>query len=183
MSDSQDMTTTVRRALTVPAQELVQLEQALLSGEVPFEVDRDPEDVSREIIAALLAAESDEELERLEAEGWGEHEGVAFEILDFAWRPSAFSEGQPLFFVVRAISMADGSPHVLTTGSGQVLAQLINLAKRDRLPAIRELASAETKSQRTVYWLKTPDAIAAERRREAMAARAGGGEQPAPGDA
>lgn len=173
MSDTQSQSIEIRRASDIAA--VKELEQALLSGKAPIEVERDPEDVSREIIAALLSAESDEELERLEAEGWGEYEGVAFEILDFVWRPSSFDEGQPVFLVVRALSMEDGSPHVLTTGSGQVMAQLANLAKRDRLPAIRELASAETKKQRTVYWLKTPDAIAEERRKAAMAERAAGG--------
>ena len=162
--------TLVRRSVDLQA--VSELEQALLSGKAPVEVSQDPEDVAREIIAALLAAESDEELERLEAEGWGEHEGVPFEIVDFAWRHSSFFEGQPVFLVVRALSMVDGTPHILTTGSGQVMAQLANLAKRNRLPVIRELASADTKSNRTVYWLKTPDDIAAARREEAMAARA-----------
>lgn len=167
MSDSQAI---VRRSVDLVA--VSELEQALLDGKAPVEVDRDPEEVSREIIAGLLAAESDEELERLEAEGWGNFEGVPFEVYDFAWRPSSFDEGQPVFLVVRAIRLDDGSPHVLTTGSGQVMAQLANLAKRGRLPVIRELAGAETKSKRHVYWLKTPDAIAEQRRKEALEARA-----------
>ena len=173
MSDSKEIT--IRRASTATLAVVNELEQALLSGVAPVEVDRDPEDVQRELIEALLSAESDVELERLEAEGWGEYEGVPFEILDFVWRPSTYDEGQPVFLVVRALRMDDGSPHVLTTGSAQVMAQLANLAKRDRLPAIRELASAETKTRgRTVYWLKTPDSIAEERRQAAMAARAAG---------
>lgn len=183
MSEATQGTELIRRASTATPAIVNELEQALLSGIAPTDVERDPEDVQRELIAALLTAESDEELERVEAEGWGDYVGVPFEILDFVWRPSSFDEGQPVFLVVRALKMDDGSPHVLTTGSAQAMAQLANLAKRDRLPAIRELASAETKSKRTVYWLKTPDAIAEERRREAMAARAGGGEQSAPGDA
>lgn len=169
----------VRRASDLVA--VQELEKALLEGKAPVEVDRDPEDVSREIIAQLLAAESDEELERLEAEGWGNFVGVPFEIIDFVWRPSSFDEGQPVFLVVRAMRMDDGSPHVLTTGSGQVMAQLANLAKRGRLPAIRELTAAETKSKNTVYALKTPDSIAEARRAEATAAR--DESQPAPGDA
>jgi hypothetical protein len=185
MSDTQnDTSMVVRRASDLAA--INELEKALLEGKAPVEVDRDPEDVSREIIAQLLSAESDEELERLEAEGWGDFVGIPFEVLDFVWRPSSFDEGQPVFLVVRAIKLDDGSPHVLTTGSGQVMAQLANLAKRDRLPAIRELAEATTKSQRSVFWLKSPDSVAEARRAEALAARAGGGvddSQPAPGDA
>lgn len=180
MTETQNQSIVVRRATDLEA--IDELEKALLEGKAPVEVVRDPEDVSREIIAQLLAAESDEELERLEAEGWGEHVGVPFEIHDFVWRPSSFEEGQAVFLVVRALRLDDGSPHVLTTGSGQVMAQLANLAKRERLPAIRQLASAETKSKRSVYWLESPPSVAAARRQEAIAAR-DGGEQPAPGDA
>lgn len=153
-----------------------ELERALLEGVAPVEVDRDPDDVSHEIIAQLLGATDDEQLERLEAEGWSpgpDHAGylgVPMEIHGFVWRPSTFDEGQAVFLVVRTIDLRDGTPHVLTTGSGQVMAQLANLAKRDRLPAVRELAGTETKSQRKVYWLKTPDALAAERRQAALAA-------------
>ncbi len=149
---------------------IAELENALLTGEAPAEVMADPEDVSRAIIEQLLAAESDEQLERLEAEPWGDHVGVPFNIIDFVWRPSSYEDGQAVFLVVRAESVADGSPHVLTTGSGQVMAQLANLAKRDRLPAIRELATAETKSKHNVYWLATPKEIADARRAEAAAA-------------
>lgn len=161
----------VRRATTATPALIDELEQALLSGKAPVEVERDPEQVQRELITALLSAESDEELERVEAVGWGEFVDVPFEVLDFTWHASSFDEGQPVFLVVRALRLDDGSPHVLTTGSAQVMAQLANLAKRDRLPVIRELHAAETKSKRTVYFLATPPAIAEERRREAMAAR------------
>ena len=170
MSDTQNLP--IRRAMAATPAVIEELEQALLSGQVPVDVSRDPEDVQREMIASLLAAESDEELERVEAEGWGEYVGVPFEILDFVWRPSSFDEGQPVFLVVRALNLVTGAPHVLTTGSAQVMATLANLAKRDSLPAIRELASATTKEKgRTVYWLKTPDAVAEERRAAALAAR------------
>lgn len=168
MTDSQSQQIVVRQSTDLVA--IAELEKALLEGVAPAEVDRDPEDVSREIIAQLLSATSDEELERLEAEGWGEYVGVPFEIHGFVWRPSSFTEGQAVFLVVRAINMVDGTPHVLTTGSGQVMAQLANLAKRERLPAVRELAGTTTKSDRKVYWLKTPDEIAAARRAEALAA-------------
>jgi hypothetical protein len=167
---SKSQTITVRRSTNIVA--IGELERALLEGEAPVEVESDPVEVSREIIAALLAAESDEQLERLEAEGWGQYVGVPFEILDFVWRPSSFNEGHPVFLVVRGMRMDDGSPHVLTTGSGQVMAQLANLAKRERLPAIRELAAAETKAGNQVYWLKTPESIA-KAQREAAAAAAG----------
>jgi len=170
---------TVKRSTDLVA--INELEEALLSGIAPMEVEQDPEEVSREIVAALLAAESDEELERLEAESWGPSKGsptkppspgylgVPFEIHSFVWRPSTFEEGQPVFLVVRALRLDDGSPHVLTIGSAQVMAQLANLAKRGRLPVIRELAGTETKQKRMVYWLKTPEEVARARREAALA--------------
>jgi hypothetical protein len=168
MSETQN-SMVVRRSTDIIA--IDELERALRDGTMPAEVERNPEDVSREIIAQLLDAESDEELERLEAEPWGGLVGVPFEIHGFVWRPSSFDEGQPVFLVVRALRMDDGSPHVLTTGSGQVMAQLVNLAKRGSLPCVRELASDTTKSQHTVYWLKTPDSIAEAKRLEQKQAR------------
>lgn len=162
------------RARTATPAVVRELEDALLSGKAPVEVQRDPEDVQREIIAALLYAESDEELERVEAKGWGNYVGVPFEVLDFVWRPSTYEDGSPVFLVVRALRMDDGSPHVLTTGSAQVMAILANLAKRDRLPAIRELRAADTKAGNKVYWLATPESVAQARREEAAAAATGG---------
>lgn len=164
MADSQSLV--VRHSTDVAS--LNEIEQALRTGVAPEEVERDPEDVARELIEQLLTAESDEELERPEAEGWGEFVGVPFEVQSFVWRPSSFEEGQAVFLVVRALDLRDGRLRVLTTGSGQVIAQLVNRAKRGTLPAILELAAGETKKGRTVFWLKTPDAVAEQRRQEAL---------------
>lgn len=165
MADSQSLV--VRHSTDIAS--LNEIEQALRTGVAPEEVERDPEDVARELIEQLLTAESDEELERPEAEGWGEFVGVPFEVQSFVWRPSSFDEGQAVFLVVRALDLRDGRLRVLTTGSGQVIAQLVNRAKRGTLPAILELAAAETKKKgRTVFWLKTPDAVAEQRRQEAL---------------
>ena len=164
MTDSQSLV--VRHSTDIAS--LNEIEQALRTGVAPEERERDPEDVAREMIEQLLTAESDEELERPEAEGWGEFVGVPFEVQSFVWRPSSYEDGQAVFLVVRALDPRDGRLRVLTTGSGQVIAQLVNRAKRGTLPAILELVANETKKGNTVYHLKTPDAVAEQRRQEAL---------------
>ena len=155
----------VRKSTDIVA--IDELERSLRTGEAPNEVERDPEEVGREIIAQLLDAATDAELERTEAEGWSNYLGVPMQVHSFVWRPSAYNEGQPVFLVVRAID-PDGNPHVLTTGAGQVMAQLVNLAKRNRLPVIRELDSSDTNTPgRTVYFLRTPEAVRERERAEA----------------
>lgn len=144
MTDSQNALVKVS---TSPAA-LEQLEHALRHpAEFTLaEVQTDPAEIQAEIVASLLAAESDEELNRTEAEGWQELEGVAVEVRGFAWRESAYAEqgGYPVFLVVRGQRMDDGSNVVLTTGSGNVMAQLVNLAKRGRIPgAVVRLVKAE----------------------------------------
>lgn len=184
MPAKQDTTTdvVVRKSTDIVA--IDELELALRTGELPEGqvVEVDPEEISRQMIAQLLDATTDEELERQEAESWKDFEDVPFEIHSFAWLPSTFDEGQAVFLVVRAIDLRDGEPRVLTTGSGQVMAVLVNLAKRDRLPAIRELRSGKTKVRVgddgkaiggfDVYWLETPEHLLRQQRDERAAARA-----------
>lgn len=156
MTDSQN--TIAVRSSTDLAQ-ITELEEILLGGKVPDVVD-DPADIAREIVAQLLSAESDEELESMgAATGWRELEGVPMQLSGFHWRPSSFDEGAPVYFVVRATRLDTGDKIVLTTGSQNVLAQLANMAKRGTLAgAIRELHRAETPTANGFYplWLRTP---------------------------
>ncbi len=152
-----------------------ELEKILLGeAEIPAVVD-DPAQISKEIIAQLLAAESDEELEQVgAAQGWRDLAGVPVEIRGFKWRPSSFEEGAPVFFVVSGTRMDTGERVVLTTGSGNVLAQLANMARRQTLVgAIRavEIADKPTKAGFRPYWLKTPMEPELMRLREAREAR------------
>lgn len=156
MTGSQEIA--VRKSSDLAA--VTELEQILLGEkEVPEVVD-DPAEISREIIAQLLAAESDEELEQVgAATGWRDLAGVPVQIDNFRWRPSAFEEGAPVFFVVTGTRLDTGERVVLTTGSGNVLAQLANMAKRGTLAgAVRqvEIADTPTKSGFRPYWLRTP---------------------------
>lgn len=124
------------QTLTVrSSQELAQideLEKLLISGEkVEQTIVSDPAQVSREIIAELLAAESDDDLfAGRNAIGWRELPGLPIELAGFNWRPSTLEEGSNIFFVVRGTRMDTGEKVVLTTGAGNVLAQLVNMAKR-----------------------------------------------------
>jgi hypothetical protein len=143
--------------------DLAQVEEleAILLGEkgVP-EVADDPAEIQKEIMAQLLAATTDEELEQVgNAQGWRELVGVPILIEGFRWRPSSYDEGSPVFFVVTGTRLDTGERVALTTGSGNVLAQLTNMAKRGTLTgSIRmvEVADKQTKSGFLPYWLRTP---------------------------
>ena len=137
--------------------QIEQIEKSLLTNE-EFQgiADEDPGEVSREIIAQLLEAGSDAELERVEAVGWRDELGTPVEIRNVVARPSSFEEGHRLFMVVRGIDLRDGAQIVLTTGSGQVMAQLVNRAKRGTLVGAKVKAvttSKPTKQGFYPYWL------------------------------
>lgn len=149
-----------------------ELERILLDPMEPIVAGSDdPDEISREILAQLLGASSDAELESFgEAEGWRDYAvprsvalagkgGTAFEIRGFKWRPSSFEEGQRIFFVVQAIQLDTGELKTLTTGSGNVMAQLANMAKRETLVgAVRMLVTADKETSRGFkpLWLVTP---------------------------
>ena len=140
--------------------QLDELEKILLGdAELPDVVD-DPAEISKEIMAQLLAAESDEELESVgSATGWRELPGVPMELHGFRWRPSTDEEGAPLCFVGNATRLDTGERVVLTTGSGNILAQLCNMARRGTLVgAIRALEVSDTPTRQGFRpnWLRTP---------------------------
>jgi hypothetical protein len=143
---------------------LNELDRILRTGIGPSaEVVEDPDELHRQIVAELLDAESDDELEQVgSAEGWQTLEGIPVAIQGFRWRPSEYKEGPPVFCVVYATRMDDGSRVVLTVGSAGIMAQLTNLARRGRLPgAVRMLVRAEKPSKGGFYPLRlaTPEGI------------------------
>lgn len=173
MSTTQDI---VVRKSTDMAQ-VEELEGILLGQrELPDVVD-DPAEIQREIMAQLLGAESDEELESVgNATGWRELEGVPMELHGFRWRPSAYEEGAPLFFVVDATRLDTGQRVALTTGSGNILAQLTNMARRNTLVgAIRALEIADTPTRQGFRpnWLRTPPQAMVEKAKAEGAAAKG----------
>lgn len=134
---------------------------SILTGQTePPEVVDDPDEISRQIIMQLLSAESEAELESFgQTLGWRDAEGIPMQIQGFRWRPSSFDEGGPVFVIVNAFRLDTGEAVVLTTGSGNVLAQLSWLARHGKLPgAVRELVKAEKATTRGYYplMLRTP---------------------------
>jgi hypothetical protein len=139
---------------------LVDLERILVTGEAVETSEADADAMSTEIVRQLLAAETDEELEQFgEAIGWRDLQGVPVELEGFSARPSEFDEGASVFFVVFGRRLDTGDRVVLTTGSLNIMAQLVNMAKRGTLTgAIREAVQSEKATKRGFYplWLRTP---------------------------
>lgn len=143
---------------------LTELERVLLNDEEVEFVD-DPQAMQREITAQLLGAESDEELEAFgQAVGWQELLNVPVTIYGFRWRPSDFEEGASIYFIADVARQDTGERLAVTTGSRNVLAQLTNLAKRERLPVTRYLAKSEKPTRGGFHplWLRTPDDVEGE---------------------
>lgn len=146
------------------------LEGILLGEKELPEIVDDPAEIQREIMAQLLAAESDEQLEQVgNATGWRELAGVPMELHGFRWRPSSFEQGAAVFFVVDATRLDTGERVVLTTGSGNILAQLVNMARRGTLVgSVRalEVADKETRQGFRPNWLRTPPQAVVEKAKE-----------------
>jgi hypothetical protein len=140
--------------------QLDELEAILLGQKELPEIVDDPAEIQREIMAQLLGASSDEELEAVgSATGWRELAGVPMELHGFRWRPSSYEEGASVFFVVDVTRLDTGERLAVTTGSGNVLAQLCNMARRGTLVgAVRalEIADTPTKAGFRPNWLRTP---------------------------
>lgn len=114
---------------------------AILRGvKKPEQLSDDPAAIQREIVEQILSATTDEELELGEATPWQNLLGIPVEIYGFRFRPSDYKEGAPVFVVVQAIRLDTGQAVVLTTGGFNVLAQLSNLARRERFPSVWKLA-------------------------------------------
>lgn len=137
---------------------------AILRGlKEPNEVVADPAEIQREILNRLLTAETDEELENFgEATSWSnELLDVPVEIYGFRWMKSDIDQKEgslPVYVLVDLTRLDTGDRLVCTIGSGNVMAQLSNLARRERFPAIRSLKMLEkaTKSGFHPLMLVTP---------------------------
>jgi hypothetical protein len=143
---------------------------------VPVEdvVEDDPDAISQEIVAQLLNAASDDELESVgSATGWRTLLNVPMRIHGFRWRPSAYfgkSEdggGASVFFVVQATRLDTGERVVLTTGSRNALAQLCNLAQRQQLVdsiwMMVEATKATGRGFKPIWLVRPPEVAAAAR--------------------
>lgn len=140
---------------------LAELERVLITNEaMPASAD-DPDRMAAEIVAQILAADTDDELDAMQggnAIGWRELLDVPIELLGFRWRPSDFDEGSSVYFVVFGRRLDDGENVVLTTGSRNILAQLVNYAKRGVLSGrVVRATQQEKATQRGFHplWLTT----------------------------
>lgn len=138
------------------------------------EIVEDPEQVQREIMTELLYAESDDELlNRTEAiglrelarrfdrhHGLAEQAGVALELHNFKWRRSEFEgQGLPIYFVISCTRLDTGERIVATTGSVNVIAQLVNMASRGTLAGAKVLPTENEKPSKSgnyPMWLVKP---------------------------
>lgn len=167
MSDSANTAIVVRSALNLA--EVSELEQILIGEKEPPKIVDDPADIQHEMLLQILGAESDEELEifgntismREIARRFVSHDGLPvqpgtpFEIVTpgFRWRPSDFDgEGMAVYFIVFGKSLETGERLTLTTGSGSVMAQLANRAKRGTLIGAQVLATEPEKSTGRSRW-------------------------------
>lgn len=131
--------------VTIPAPGSLDELQAILMDEMePPEVSTDPEAISREIMLQILQAETDEDMLAVgAATSWKDLLGVPVELRKFHWLPSRYDKGAKVFFVVTATRLDTGEDVILTTSGMNVLAQLINLQRRDRFPSNWKLVEAE----------------------------------------
>lgn len=165
---STDLAVRKVQELALPDARLAELEQLLRSGEQPKweQSAQDPEQVAKEILEQILSATTEDELDAISrATGWRELPGVPVEIHGFKPLPSRFDgEGPKWFAVVQGIRMDSGLPVVLTTGSLNVLGQLVRLAGMKAFPCVRYLEERETQTKgRSVLWLATPESVKVQR--------------------
>lgn len=171
MASTEIQTVTMSQGTSRDLAKLPELEK-ILTGETEIGPDEaqaadDPAEVSRQILMEILSCETEDELEMFgQAEGWRDlaarsvaHNGlpagpgVPVLIRGFRWRRSEFTDGGgfPLYFLVEAVRVDTGRPVVLTTGAGNVMAQLIVLARLQKLPCVRVATEPEKPTSRG-YW-------------------------------
>lgn len=139
-------------------------DEALLTGQVGGLVEEDADQASLQIIAQLLAAETDADLQNFgNAESWKDYEGIPMELHGFKWMRSTFDEdGSPaVYVVVSATELESGERKVLTNGSRNVMAQLSNMARRGTLVgSIWQLHRGNpTRAGFRPLWLIQPESI------------------------
>lgn len=138
-----------------------------------FEFEQvDNENAQQDILERILNATDDDEAENIGgALSWQNYMGVPMMIQSFRPLPSEkMGDGPPVYFLCELTNMVTGDNLTVSIGSWGVLAQLINLAKRDKIPgAIRILTKGEeTKAGRNPLRLESTES----EKNERMAAKA-----------
>lgn len=106
----------------------------------------DNENAQQDILEKILNASDDDEAENVGgALGWQNYLGIPMTIQGFRPLPSEKQgDGPPFYLLCELTNMVTGDNLTASIGSWGVLAQLINLAKRGKIPgAIRILTKGE----------------------------------------
>lgn len=139
--------------------QLSSLEALLLDPNVEIpEVLEEPEQISREIMQRLMNAGSLNELEVRKPLGWRRDlADVIVVVHGFQWRPSKYraggeradegTGGPNVYFVVDGTRTDTGERGPITTGSANVLAQLVACAKLQAFPVQAKLIELPSTSR------------------------------------
>lgn len=121
-----------------------EVEKALRGEQVALAIE-DPQKVSLSIIERILASESaDQILAGQTAISGREVLDRPFVLHGVRWHKSRFDEGLPVFAVLDAEFMDDGSRSAVTTSAGNVMAQAYALVRLgDGLPATVKIVESE----------------------------------------
>lgn len=106
----------------------------------------DNENAQQDILERILNASDDDEAENIGgALGWQNYLGIPMTINSFRPLPSEKQgDGPPFYLLCELENMVTGDELTVSIGSWGVLAQLINLAERGKIPgAIRILTKGE----------------------------------------
>lgn len=146
MAEAKSKELEVRQASDIEA--LNELEEILRGNQTVegVEVSDDPAAAQARILEQLLNATDDDELEAVgKSTPWNTLLGVPMQINGWRWRPSEVEgDGPPIYAIVDVTNVQTGDTLSVTIGSWGVLAQLINLQKRDKIPgAVRILEKGE----------------------------------------
>lgn len=142
-------------ALAERRQAEVELAWQILEGtaDVP---EQDAETAAAAIRARIRESDDfDSVFGEQELESWQDHLGEVFTVHSFHLNKSTFDEGQRVYAVVVVSSPGSDEKHLLTTGGGNVLSQLVKALERDWFPLDLFMVAKQTSTQgRQTYWLR-----------------------------
>jgi hypothetical protein len=129
---------------------LDELTEILRGNQSANKVQSNSADTQKRIFEEHLNAEDDDALENVGSSiPWQELEGLPVEILGWDWQPTQVKgDGPPIFLVLDVRRLDTADKIVVTNGSWNIIAQVMNLTKRGMIPgAVRILEKGEeTKS-------------------------------------
>lgn len=135
---------------------LVEVMQSLQTGKASV-IDTEeltPEQQQLAIVARILRAQTlDEILGSFEATPIDQVLDQPMEIHAVRWERSEYEEGNPYYALIDAVLIDDGNRVTLTTGSTNILTQLVAMAARGYLPA-KVIARQSAKPTKRGYYPK-----------------------------